>query len=163
MMEKNTEWEMSRCACFQTRSSRRSRFGRRDAVPDCHGELARGTPQVPPIPARVSRGLTGLLLKDKQGITAVVRVQIPMERDQMLMHEGSRAAASLNGPRFVLGLEAGLAKRGQAGSSVPKFRFQMHPEELSRDGDLLTSQEGAQGLKAEDKSLAAKLERRRCR
>ena len=162
-MEKNTEWEMSRCSCFQTCNSRRSRFGRMDAVPDCHEELARRTPQVPPIPAPVSRGLTGLLLKDKQGITAVVRVQIPMERDQMLMHKGSRADATLNRPRFVLGLEAGLAKRGEAGSSAPKFRFQMHREELSRDGDLLTSREGAQGLKAEDKSLPAKQQRRWCR
>lgn len=112
-MEKNTEWEMSCCSCFQTCRSRRSRFGRTDAGPDCHEELARRTTQVPLIPALVSRGLTGLLLKDKQGITAVVRVQIPMERDQMPMHKGNGAAASLNGPRFELGLEAGLAKHGQ--------------------------------------------------
>lgn len=163
MMEKNTEWEMSRCSCFQTRNSRRSRFGRTDAVPDCHEELARRTPQVPPIPAPVSRGLTGLLLKDKQGITAVVRVQIPMERDQMLMHKGSQAAASRNRPRFVLGLEAGLVKCGQAGGSAPEFRFRMHREEPPRDGRGLRSREGAQGLKAEDKSLPSKPERRRCR
>jgi len=122
-MEKNIEWEMSRRSCFQTCRSRRSWFGRRDAAPDCHEELARRTPRVPPTPARVSRGLPCLLLKDKQGITAVVGVQIPMERDQMLMHQRSRAAASPNGPRFVRGLEAGLAKRGRAGSSAPKFRF----------------------------------------
>lgn len=113
MMEKNTEWEMSFCSCFQTCRSQRSRFGRMDTGPDCHEELARRTTQVPPIPALVSRGLTGLLLKDKQGITAVVGVQIPMERDQMPMHKGNRAAASLNGPRFELGLEAGLVKHGQ--------------------------------------------------
>lgn len=78
----------------------------------------------------------------------------------MLMHKRSRAAASLNKPRFVLGLEAGLAKHGQAGSSTPKFRFQTHQEEPSRDGDLPASREGAQRLKAEDKSLSAKQERR---
>lgn len=158
MMEKNSEWEMSRCSCFQTCNSRRSRFGRMDAVPDCHEALARRTPQVPPIPAPVSGGLLGLLLKDKQGITTVVRVQIPMERDQMLMHKGSRAAASLNGPRFGLGMEAGLAKRRQAGSSAPKFQSQMHREELARDGDLLTSWGGARGLEAGDKPPLAKAE-----
>lgn len=152
MMEKNTEWEMSCCSCFQTCNSQRSQFGRRDATPDCHEELARRTLEVPPIPTPVSRGLTGLLLKDKQGITVVVRVQMPMKRDQMLMHTGSQAAASLSGPRFVLRLE----KRGQTGSTVPKTRLQTHRARLAGDRDLLTSRERAAGLRAEDKCLPAK-------
>lgn len=47
--------------------------------------------------------------------------------------------------------------------STPKFRFQMHREDLLRDGDFLTSREGAQGLKADNKSLSAKQKMRRCR
>lgn len=56
MMEKNSEWEMSCCWCFQTCNPQRSGVGRMDVAPDCHKELAHRTPQVPVIPAPVSRG-----------------------------------------------------------------------------------------------------------
>lgn len=56
----------------------------------------------------------------------MVRVQIPMDSNQILMHEGSQAAALLSGPRFALGME----KCGQTGSTVP--RLQTHQAGLAR-------------------------------
>lgn len=107
-------------------------------------------PQVPPVPCQ--GGLTGLLLKDKQGITVVVRVQIPMERDQMLVHKGSQAAASLNRSRFEVGLEPGLVKHKEltqiwvSNASRKAVKGWRSPEKL----------EGSTGAQGEDKPLPAK-------
>lgn len=139
MMEKNSEWEMSCCSCFQTCNPWRSGVGRMDVEPDCHKELAHRTPQVPVIPALVSRGAHMSFIKGQTRNYC---------GGQNPNAHGERSNAEARGE-----LSSCCTEQAQIGAGLEENRQAATPpdsgaKELPGDGDL-RSWEGAQGLKAE--------------
>lgn len=107
--------------------------------PDCHKELAHRTPQVPVIPALVSRGAHGSFIKGQTRNYC---------GGQNPNAHGERSNAEARGE-----LSSCCTEQAQIGAGLEENRQAATPpdsgaKELPGDGDL-RSWEGAQGLKAE--------------